>query len=260
MKNAFHIALATIVWMLVTAFPAPADLSLDVAPAKYEVQVTPGTTKTFPITVRNSSDAPLHIQASLSDFTVGANGDYVFTKPGGNRYSLAKWASINPREFDLAPNSFQEVRFTLAIPEGISGEYSGIVFFTTRPQRHQGNSISFSERIASKVYAYTASSLRLDGAVDDLTGKQTGIGERFVVGFKNTGNAHVYLNGRIDIKKGDSFVSRVALPQQQLVERGGQRSIVAYGPKLAPGNYTATALIDYGGATLAGGQITFTIH
>jgi hypothetical protein len=260
MKKVLLTVSVTVLLMLAAAYPAPADLSLDVAPAKYEVQVSPGTLQTFPITVRNTGDTSLHVQASLSDFAVAPGGGYIFSKPGHNRYSLAKWASINPREFDVAPNSFQQVRFTLSVPQGISGEYSGIVFFQTRPQRHAGSGLAFSERIASKVYAYTANSLHVDGAIDSMTEKPIGGGEKFSVGFKNTGNAHLYLNGRIDIHRGSQVVATVPLPQEELVERGGRRLFVLDAAKLSPGSYSATALIDYGGPSLAGGQMTFTVR
>lgn len=259
MKRYIFAITATALLVFAAAYPAPADLSLDVAPAKLELQVTPSTNQTVPITVRNSGDAPMHIQASLWDFGVGTGGKYIFAKPGANRYSLATWAQINPREFDVAPNSFQLVRMTLNVPAGIKGEYSGIVFFQTRPLRHQGGGIAFSERVASKIYAFTSSSVNMDGAIDDIAAKQTAIGEQFLVGFKNTGNAHLYLNGRIEIRKGNETVARIPFQQQLLVERGGRRLIEAYSDKLPPGSYTALALVDFGGPSLAGGQTMFTI-
>ncbi len=249
----------TILLVLAASYPATADLSLDVAPAKLELQVTPGTTQTIPITVRNTGAQSLHIQTSLVDFTVAPGGDYIFAKPGSMHYSMAGWATVNPREFDVAPNSFQLVRMTISVPRGISGEYSGIAFFQTRPPRHSGGGIIFSERVASKIYLYTAAGVRFDGVVDGFASKQTAIGERFLIGFKNTGNAHIYLNGTIQIRRGSDTVQRVTLPQQVLVERGGRRVIEAYSQKLPPGKYTALALIDFGGPNLAGAQTSFIV-
>ena len=259
MKRKMLAFVATVIIVIASAYPATADLSLDVAPAKIELQVAPGSTQTIPVTVRNSGTAPMHIQTSMVDFGVNAGGDYVFSKAGANRYSLATWAQVNPREFDVPPNSFQLVRMTINVPQGISGEYSGIAFFQTRPLRHSGGGISFSERVASKIYLYSGNSVRIDGLIDDLAVKQTAIGERFLVGFKNTGTAHVYLSGRIEIRKGNDVVARVPLQSQLLVERGGRRVIEAYSDKLVPGNYSALALIDFGGPNLAGGQTTFSV-
>ncbi len=260
MKRNLIAAIATVLIVIASAYPATADLSLDVAPAKIEMQVAPGTTQTIPITVRNSGSAPMHIQTSMVDFGVTPGGDYTFTKAGSSRYSLAAWAQVNPREFDVPPNSFQLVRLTVNVPQGIAGEYSGIAFFQTRPLRHEGGGISFSERVASKIYLYTGNSIRIDGQIDDIAVKQTSIGERFLVGFKNTGTAHVYLNGRIEIRKGNDVVARVPLQSQVLVERGGRRVIQAYSDNLPAGNYTALALIDFGGANLAGGQTAFSVR
>ena len=259
MTRHFWVFAATVLLFLAAAYPATADLSLDVAPAKIELQVTPGTTQTIPVTVRNTGETPLHIQTSLVDFTVAPGGNYLFAKPGTMKYSLAGWASVNPREFDVAPNSFQLVRMTIKVPTGISGEYSGIAFFQTRPARHSGGGIIFSERVASKIYLYTPQGVRFDGLVDGFAAKQTGIGERFLIGFKNSGNAHIYLNGSIQIRKGSETVQRVTLPQQILVERGGRRVIEAYSDKLPAGKYTALALIDFGGPNLAGAQTSFTV-
>ncbi len=259
MKRKMLAFMATVTIVLASAYPATADLSLDVAPAKIEMQVAPGTTQTIPITVRNSGTAPMHIQTSMVDFGVNTGGDYVFAKPGSSRYSLAGWAEVNPREFDVPPNSFQLVRMTVNVPQGIAGEYSGIAFFQTRPLRHAGGGISFSERVASKIYLYSGNSVRIDGLIDDIAVKQTAIGERFLIGFKNTGTAHVYLSGRVEIRKGNDVVARVPLQSQLLVERGGRRVIEAYSDKLVSGNYTALALIDFGGPNLAGGQTTFTV-
>lgn len=236
-----------------------ADLGLDVSPAKYEVQLPAGQTDTVPITVRNTGVNVVHVQVSIVDFSVGANGQYVFFRPGTNKFSAATWMSVNPREFDLPPNTLSQVRLSLSVPAQASGEHSAIVFFQTRPTRHQGG-VSFSERIAAKIYELVPNTLRLTGEVDDVSAKSGADGERYLVGFKNTGNAHVYLNGRIEIKQGSTVLERIELPKQMLVERGGARVVDVVGKKLPPGSYTAIALIDYGGPNLTGGEKTFTVR
>jgi hypothetical protein len=259
MNRLFLTLAATALYIVGAAYPAPADLSLDVAPAKLEVQAVPGTTQTVPITVRNSGDTPMHIQASVVDFTLSPGGDYIFTKAGSGRYSAAGWAQLNPREFDVPANSFQLVRMTINVPSGITGEYSSIAFFQTRPLRHTGGGITFSERVASKIYLYSGNSVRIDGAIDGIAVKQTDSGERLLVDFRNMGNAHVYLNGDIQIRKGTETVQQIPLQKQILVERGGRRVIEAFSQKLPAGNYTALALIDFGGPNLAGGQTSFVV-
>jgi P pilus assembly chaperone PapD len=244
---------------LAMAVPSSADISVDVSPAKYELQTQPGKQETFPITVRNTSGAAVHIVASLSDYVVGPSGSYAFAPPGKTPYSLAKDVTINPREFDLEPGAFTQVRFSIDVPSGAAGEYSNLVFFTTRPMRH-GGGLSIVERIASKIYVMIPETTRIGGEINDVKTQSLGDGQHYLVDFRNTGNAHVYLSGRVEIKQGGTVVDRVAFPQGMLVERSGKRLIDAVGKKLAPGSYSVVALVDYGGPNLVAGQANITVR
>lgn len=254
---AFLMALAGLSMALVT--PSSADISVDVSPAKYELQTQPGKTETFPITVRNTSGASVHIQASLADYAVGPTGNYAFQAPGKSPYSLSKFISINPREFDVDANSFVQVRFSVDVPSSASGEYGNLVFFTTRPSR-KGGGMAIVERIASKIYVMIPDSTKIGGEVDDVKAQPMGDGEHYLVGFRNTGNAHVYLSGRVEIKQGGQVVDRISFPGGMLVERGGKRLIDAVGKKLPPGSYSVVAMVDYGGPNLVAGQANLTVR
>jgi hypothetical protein len=231
---------AVVLGLAVTA-PSAADLSVDVSPAKYELQTEPGKQETFPITVRNTSGSQIHIVASLADYTVGPSGQYAFAPPGKSPYSLSKDITINPREFDLDPGAFTQVRFS------------------TRPTRH-GGGLSIAERIASKIYVVIPESTRIGGEIDDVHMQSDNDGQHYLVDFHNTGNAHVYLSGRVEVKQGSTIVDRVAFPQSLLVERGGKRVIDALGKKLPPGSYSVVALVDYGGPNLVAGQTNVTVR
>lgn len=246
--------------VLAMTAPAPADLSVDVSPAKYELTTSPGKQETFPITVRNTSNATVHIVASLADYMVGPTGNYAFGPPGKSPYSLGKDITINPREFDIEPGSFTQVRFSVDVPAGASGEYSNLVFFTTRPTR-KGGGLSIAERIASKIYVMIPESTRIGGEVDDVKAQTLSDGQHYLVDFHNTGNAHVYLSGRVEIKQGGTLIDRATFPQGLLVERAGKRLIDVVGTrKLAPGSYSVVALVDYGGPNLVAGQANITVR
>ncbi len=148
---------------------------------------------------------------------------------------------------------------TVDVPAGASGEYSTLVFFQTRPTRKAGG-VAFSERIASKVYEVVPASIRIGGEVEDVEAKTVAAGQQYLVGFKNTGNVHVYLNGRVEIKQGGQIVDRVTVPAHTLVERSGVAILDVTGKKLPPGSYSATAYVDYGGPNLTGGQAHFTVR
>jgi hypothetical protein len=238
---------------------ASVGLGLSVTPAKLEMSMPIGSSYNVPLTVSNGSATPVHILASLADFTVTSDGSYEFLRPGSLPDSLMRWGSINPLQFDLAPGTTQQVRLTLHVPDGhYSGEYAGIVFFQTRPVR-RAHAVAFSARVATKIYVTIPGTVRIDGAIVKMATRNVGFGQLYRVLFKNTGNAHVYLRGQIQVQREGQTVEQIALPSGQLVERNGERWLEAYGRKLPPGKYAAIATIDYGGATETGGEIVFEV-
>lgn len=232
-------------------------LGINVSPAKLELSMPAGSTYNIPVTVQNGSSAPTHILSSLVDFGLNQRGDYQFGKVGDKPYSLMRWASINPKEFDLNAGNFQQVRVSLAIPkEALSGEYSGIVFFATRPTRQQ-HGVAFSVRIATTVYVTIPGTVKIGGAIAKMSASGDNNAENYRVLFRNTGNAHVYVGGNLEVRKDGQLVERIPLPANQLVERGEDRLIEVSGKALPAGKYQAIALIDYGGPQMTGGEIQF---
>ncbi len=238
------------------------DIGINVTPAKLEVSIPAGATYNIPVTVRNSSADAAHIQSTLVDFGVGLKGDYRFMRVGTDRYSLMQWAAIRPREFDLPAGTSQQVQLTLAIPQrtGLSGEYSGIVFFQTRPPRTGARGFVFSVRVASKIYETIPGTVKLDGAIAKMAATTSKGGTTYRVLFRNTGNTHVYLHGQLAVQRGNSVVDTLQLANDELVERGEDRLLEVKGKALDPGTYQAIATLDYGGKTETGGEIAFDVH
>lgn len=241
----------------------PINLGLEVTPGKLEVSIPAGKIANIPITVHNSGYDPTHIQASMVDFGVTIAGNYQFEKVGKRPYSLLKYAAIRPRAFDIAPGTSQQVQLTISMPDNphLAGEYAGIIFFQTRPSRAQHGAVAFSERVASKIYATIPGTVKVDGAITHMNAESAKVGEIFRIMFRNTGNAHVYLRGGLVVQtKGGAAVYQVALPNNQLVERGGDRLLEVTGKRLAPGEYQAIATIDYGGKTDTAGGINVIVR
>lgn len=236
-------------------------IGITVTPGKFEAAIPLGTTYNLPVTVSNSTQASIHILASLSDFAVSPAGNYEFEKIGTSEFSLLRWAAIRPREFDLPAGTSQQVQLTIAMPsdDKLSGEYAGIVFFQTRPERHAGG-VAFSARVASKFYITVPNTVQINGAITKMTSAKGSGHQVYRVLFKNSGNAHEYLRGQVTVQKGGSVVYQVSMPDNMLVERGGERLVELSGKALEPGTYQAIATIDYGGKTETGGEINFDVH
>jgi hypothetical protein len=260
-RRGLLVALALALIALIPNPGATAGFGLEVTPGKLEISVPAGASYNIPISVHNASVEQVHVQASMVDFGVGPDGSYQFSKVGTKEYSLLKFATIRPREFDLKAGDTQVVQMTIEMPAGnLKGEYSGIAFFATRPSRHPGEAVSFSVRVASKIYETIPGTIQIDGAVTKMTSATSARGQIYHVAFKNTGNAHVYIRGQLAIQQGSTVVDQVNLADGQLVERGGDRVLEVAGKKLPPGSYQAIATIDYGGKTETGGAIAFDVH
>ena len=254
------ILLALVATMTGTA-SSQSGLGITVTPGKFEAAMPPGTTYNVPITVSNTSISSTHILASLADFALSEGGDYQFSRPGERPYSALKWAAVKPREFDIAPNTASQVELSLSIPDdkSLNGEYAGVVFFQTRPERGK-KGVFFSARVATKLYITITGTEKIDGAITKMAAVKSAGGQVYRVTFKNTGNAHVYCRGELIVQKDGAVVYQVPLPSNLLVERGGVRLIQATGKSLPPGNYQAIATVDYGGKTQTGGEINFAVH
>ena len=171
---------------------------------------------------------------SLSDFALSLGGNYEFEKIGTSEYSVLKWASIRPREFDIPAGTSQQVQLTIAMPsdDKLSGEYAGVVFFQTRPERH-GGGVAFSARVASKFYITVPNTVQVNGAITKMSSAKGANRQIYRVLFKNVGNAHEYLRGQVTVQKKDgTVVYQVPMPDNMLVERGGERLIELSGKTL----------------------------
>ena len=241
----------------------PVNLGLEVTPGKLEVSIPAGLSYNIPITVHNSGFDSTYVQATMVDFGVTMAGNYQFEKVGKRPYSLMKYAAIRPRAFNIAPGTSQQVQLTITMPHNphLAGEYAGIIFFQTRPQRQAHQAVAFSERVASKIYETIPNTVKVEGAITKMNAIAAKGGEIYRIMFHNTGNAHVYLRGQVAVqKKGGGAVYQVALPNNELVERGGNRLLEVTGKRLPPGAYQAIATIDYGGKTDTAGGINVTVR
>jgi hypothetical protein len=253
------VVVALVVALVAAAGPGgAAGIGLNVDPGKVDIAVAPGGTYNIALIVRNDNDQPTHVQSSTADFRVDEAGQYAYARAGSIPTSLIPWLAINPREFDVAPNSFQQIRLTVQVPPHVAldGEYAGVLFFQTRLAR-QRSALSFSARIATKVYATIAGTAKAGGEVADMRASPLGDGELYRIVFKNTGNTHVYVNGRLEVRRGKMLVQKIPLPAAMLVERGGDRVVEIGGGHLDPGVYDAVAVLDYGGNVRTGGKIRF---
>lgn len=248
--------------------PAAAGLStVGVAPITAEADVQPGSTYTASIRVQNeaSSDpgappsSPVRIKVYAVDWTLTPDGTPQFAAAGTLPGSCAKWVEINPAEFDLQPGQIQEVRYTLMVPPDARGTYHTILMFEAggQPVKLRGGGMTVIGRVGSTLYI-TVGPHHRSGHIVGFRATATGVS----LSVANEGDDHLRLTGGIMVKdsagklvREEKLSGAVVLPHHD-----NRRQLkLSWATPLPAGEYTVTAIVDYGGEELLGAETHITI-
>jgi hypothetical protein len=122
--------------------------SLTVKPARFVV--TPEAIRegqTFDVS--DTGLEPLHVDASVSDFTQQPDGEIRFDPP--RPLSAASWVTIQPTSFDLVPGQHQAIHLSISPPaDPESGEHQMAVLFRV-PAIPLNGSVAVSGAIGAQV-------------------------------------------------------------------------------------------------------------
>jgi hypothetical protein len=248
---------------LLGARPAAAAQSVfGVAPITVETDVQPGSTYTASIQVRNEAvpsatavaPAPMRIKVYAMDWTMAPDGTPRFVAPGTLPDSCSKWLEVNPAEFDLPAGQTQEVRYTLAVPPGVRGTFHTILMFEPggQPVKIRGGGMTVIGRVGSILYA-TVGPHHKSGRIIGFSATATGIS----LALQNDGDDHLRLTGAVTLKDSASKVVREEkLPAAVVLPHHDNRREISlrWSAPLPSGDYTVTAVIDYGSEELLGAE------
>ncbi len=131
-----------------------ADLHLTVAPSTIDMEVSAGSGFTEKVKVYNNSASRQTIIVYVEDYRLGQNNDYEYFDPGKLAESSAKWVTITPTDFTVAPGSFQEVTITVNAPaDAFFGTHNSVVFFQTKPKEDAQGTVSQLIRVGVPILA-----------------------------------------------------------------------------------------------------------
>jgi hypothetical protein len=94
-----------------------------VSPARQEIRVAPGESRTFPVRIEREvrPDAPdeaVRFTIAPGDWDIGREGEMLLYPPQTMADSACDWATFSPTEFTLQPGAAADVRVTVTVPEG----------------------------------------------------------------------------------------------------------------------------------------------
>jgi hypothetical protein len=229
---------------------------INVTPSTLTFNLTPGTSKTSYITVRNISNKKHTFQLNLADWYRDSLGNHVYLKPGDLKQSSASWVTLGVNVVDLDPDQVVDIPVTLSVPAGVKGNsMSWAMLFiqnylsdVTTVDKNAKITTTIREifRVGIHIYqtppSVTAKSARAVSLTQDKKDANT-----YIFEIKNTGPTmlNCYANLELtNIESGQVFKLEV---QDFPVFPEGKRLIKFKLPPTIPkGSYSALAILDYG--------------
>lgn len=183
---------------------------LEISPPLQELSADPGNTVTTNIKVRNVTQEPLEVTASVNDFVAaGEDGQPKLLLQDGEQspYSIKDWVTTISK-VNLQPGEQQSVSVTLRVPENASpGGHYGVVRFSGTSPGLEGSGVSLSASVGSLILVNVAGDIVESAQIVELFAAQNGQKRtvfeygplNLVERIENTGNIHFKPSGTVRV-------------------------------------------------------------
>jgi P pilus assembly chaperone PapD len=237
------------------ATPQPKGNGISLAPARFELEMGPGSETTVVVNLDYHSTAensqPVRIVASLNDWTIDRDGQVQFEKANTLPNSASSWLIYSPAETTVAPGNLHAIRVTITVPKDATpGDHLSALIIEQRP-----DNLKFTEDRRQMVIRYRMAAvfyikvpqLRRQGSLESLRAEAKE-GQVIVTPFlKNAGNS--VIRPLTSLKVTDSAgVSVVELPQKESLPLLGGAELAqpfVVETRLSPGTYNVKYRVDF---------------
>lgn len=235
--------------------PQPAGTGISVAPARFELEMLPGSETTVVVNIdyHNPSETsqPVRLVASLNDWTIDRDGQVQFAKANTLPNSASPWLIYSPAETTITPGNLHAIRVTIAVPKDATpGDHLSALIIEQR-----ADNIKLTDNRRQMVIRYRMASvfyikvpqLRRHGSLESLRAEAKEGQVIVTPHLKNAGNSVV--RPLTSLKVTDtSGVSIVDLPQRESLPLLGGAELVqpfVVETRLAPGTYNVKYRVDF---------------
>jgi P pilus assembly chaperone PapD len=221
------------------------------------------------VNVSNESEKPVQASLRFGDWDRGEDGDNRFYPAGTVPQSCRKALRVFPATVRLEPHAKQAIRVSLENADSLRTTCWSILFLEVdQPATSNigGRQITYVVRTGIKVYV-EPEGLPRDGVIADIQVRQhtrrpsatapDTSRQEIAVAFRNSGGVSTFTRGTVEVRRLDNSVAAKLPIAEFPTLPGALRRLVVPLPPLPPGRYIALALLDYGGAEVAAGQIDF---
>jgi len=239
----------------VTASNTPVSGGMALSPARFELEMKPGTETTVVVNLdyRASGDnkTPARIVASMSDWSITNDGRVEYFRANSRPASASSWVIYSPGEAAVLPGTIHQIRVTIAVPpDAAPGDHLTALVIEQRPEhlKYEQNArqMIVRYRMASMFYIKVPG-LTKKGSFEDLYAESKPEGIFITPTFKNEGNSVIRPLASVQIFDADGkVVADVPEIESLPVLAGAQLKPSLFIDKLlAPGNYTVKYRIDF---------------
>ena len=237
------------------ATPNPKGSGISLAPARFELEMQPGSETTVVVnldyhsTTENSQ--PVRIVASLNDWTIDRDGQVQFEKANTLQNSASSWLIYSPAETTVTPGNLHAIRVTISVPkDATAGDHLTALIIEQRPENLKLNEnrrqMVIRYRMAA-VFYIKVPSLRRQGSLESLRAEAKGHQVVVTPLLKNAGNS--VIRPLTSLKVTDrSGASIVELPQKEYLPLLGGAELaqpLVVETRLAPGTYAVKYRVDF---------------
>jgi hypothetical protein len=253
---------------LLAVFAAGASAqSLGIAPAEIRAPFRSGEPLRFDVTVSNGGDAPVVMQATVTDLWYNAKNEKVFGPPGNQPRSAANWVEFVPRDFTVPPQGTEKVSVLVTPPAGASGGYYAVLFVESKPALAQAGSaesrpIYTSMRLGALVLLNAVGTETYAIDVHDPTFTPPSANQPLRLEFEltNQSNSHIFPQAKLAILGPDRrLVARAENEPKRFFPDQTDRMAVSWSGALKSGEYVAMLTLVYGGDKVYTREFPFTI-
>ena len=237
------------------ATPNPKGSGISLAPARFELEMQPGSETTVVVnldyhsTTENSQ--PVRIVASLNDWTIDRDGQVQFEKANTFPNSASSWLIYSPAETTVTPGNLHAIRVTITVPKDATpGDHLTALVIEQRPENLKLNENRRQMVIRYRmgaVFYIKVPHLRRQGSLESLRAEAKGDQVIVTPLLKNAGNS--VIRPITSLKVTDSAgVSVVELPQKESLPLLGGAELAqpfVVETRLAPGTYNVKYRVDF---------------
>jgi len=237
------------------ATPNPAGSGISLAPARFELEMPPGSETTLVVNLdyhsTTSNSQPVRILASLNDWTIDRDGQVQFEKANTLPGSASSWLIYSPAETTVTPGNVHAIRVTITVPKDATpGDHLTALVIEQRPDNikldQNRRQMVIRYRMAA-VFYIKVPNLRRQGSLESLRAEAKADHVIITPLLKNAGNSVVRPLSSLKVTN-SSGVPVIDLPQKESLPLLGGAELMqplVIETRLAPGTYNVKYRVDF---------------